>query len=250
MLIIRTGQPNTLVVTVSQNATIPNPEWLFSFTHIFSKEQVQFIPTDISTHKVRYDEFVFVEGNGAGEIRFPYEGLYTYGVYQQTQGSGNLNPQYSQGIIEAGQAQVIVQSSNTTNDYYIEYVSPNEYNSNYIFAPNEITPATTISVYSQVIDFSATPQYNSIVYRCDGVSVQSCYGCTNQYNITDLVAMFNTPAPDPLSGCCTNPTYCYCWSDYGTYYDNGDGRVRCEMTTTIYDSLCSGGTLTLDVIYD
>ena len=140
MLIIRTGQPNTLVVTVSQNATISNPEWLFSFTHIFSKEQVQFIPTDISTHKVRYDEFVFVEGSGVGEIQFPYEGLYTYGVYQQTQGSGNLNPQYSQGIIEAGQAQVIVQSANTTNDYYIEYVSNNEYNSNYIFAPNEINP--------------------------------------------------------------------------------------------------------------
>jgi hypothetical protein len=143
MLIIRTNQLNTLVVTVSQNATIPNPEFLFSFTHIFSKLQVQFIPTNVSTHQVRYDEFLFVEGTGVNDIQFPYEGLYTYGIYQQTNGSGNLNPLLSQGLIEAGQAQVIVQSANTTNDYYIEYVSNNEFNSNYIFAPDELNPSPT-----------------------------------------------------------------------------------------------------------
>jgi hypothetical protein len=140
MLLIKTNQSNTMVVTVSQNATIPNPEWLFSFTHIFSKQNVTFIPTNVSTHKVRYDEFIFVEGNGYNEIRFPYEGLYTYGIYQQMSGSTNLNPDLSMGLIEAGQAQVIVQSANTTNDYYIEFVSNNEYNSNIIFAPDEITP--------------------------------------------------------------------------------------------------------------
>ena len=60
MLLIKTGQTNTMVVTVSQNSTISNPQWLFSFTHIFSKDNVTFIPTDISTHKNRYDEFEFV----------------------------------------------------------------------------------------------------------------------------------------------------------------------------------------------
>jgi hypothetical protein len=38
--------------------------------------------------------------------------------------------------------------------------------------------------------------------------------------------------------------------DYGISYDNGDGRVRMEMDVSVYNSLCSGGTLTLDVIYD
>ena len=129
-----------MVVTVSQNATIPNPEWLFSFTHIFSKQQVRFIPTDISSHKVRYDEFIFTEGQGVGEIAFPYEGQYTYGIYQQPQGSGNLNPALSQGIIETGTSLLVAQSATTTNDYYIEYISNDEFNSNYIFAPGEITP--------------------------------------------------------------------------------------------------------------
>lgn len=142
MLIIKTAQRNSLVVTVSQNSTIPNPEWLFSFTHIFSKQQVKFIPTDISTSKSRYDEFEFIEGQGAGEIAFPYEGLYNYAIYQQPQGSGNLNPQNSDGAVEYGQAVVIVVSADTTNDYYVEFVSNNEFNSNYIFAPNELNPPT------------------------------------------------------------------------------------------------------------
>jgi hypothetical protein len=108
----------------------------------------------------------------------------------------------------------------------------------------------TISVYSQVLDFISPAQYNSIVYRCDGSNVQACYGCTNEYNMTDLVALFNTPAPSPLPGCCVDPTYCYCWTDYGTYYDNGDGRIRCEMPTSVHNTLCPTGTLTLDVVYD
>jgi hypothetical protein len=69
-----------MVVTVSQNSELTNPEYLFSFTHIFSKENVTFIPADISMHKNRYDEFYFVEGTGLGEIDFPYEGLYLYSI--------------------------------------------------------------------------------------------------------------------------------------------------------------------------
>ena len=130
------------MVTVSQNSTIPNPEWLFSFTHIFSKQQVRFIPTDISVSRSRYDEFEFIEGQGVGEIAFPYEGLYSYAIFQQPSGSGNLNPALSDGAVEYGQAVVIVTSADTTNDYYIEFISDNEFNSNYIFAPNELNPPT------------------------------------------------------------------------------------------------------------
>lgn len=135
MILLKTNQVNTMVVTVSQNATIANPEWLFSFTHIFSKQQVRFIPTDISSHKVRYDEFIFVEGSGVNEINFPYEGQYTYGIYQQPTGSGNLNPALSDGLIETGVATVFTQTGMTTNDFYFEYVSNDEDNSNYIFIP-------------------------------------------------------------------------------------------------------------------
>jgi hypothetical protein len=106
----------------------------------------------------------------------------------------------------------------------------------------------TITVYSQVLDFISPDRYNSINYKCDGTTVQSCYGNTNQFNMTDLVNYFNSnPGTNPG---CNDPQFCLCWSDYGTYYDNGDGRIRCEMPVSVYNNLCSGGTLTLDIIYD
>jgi hypothetical protein len=112
------------------------------------------------------------------------------------------------------------------------------------------TQEPTISVYSQVLDFFSTPQYNSIKYRCDGTQVQACFSPGGYNNITDVVALFNSPPPIPLPGGCNDPSFCYCWTDYGTYYDNGDGRIRCEMLISVYNTLCSGGILTLDVIND
>jgi len=141
MLIIKTNQQNTLVVTVSQNAELPNPEWLFSFTHIFTKQRVTFILPNTSSYQNRYDEFVFTEGQGVGEIAFPYEGQYIYTVSEQiAQNPPNLDPSLAYNVVENGIAQVIATSAETTNDYYIEFVSSNEDNSNYLFAPDELNP--------------------------------------------------------------------------------------------------------------
>lgn len=96
----------------------------------------------------------------------------------------------------------------------------------------------TTAVYSQVIDFESTPM-NSIRYLCDGNQVAVCYGI-NETNITDLVAMFNSNPPIQDNACFLN---------YGTYSDNGDGRVRLDIPTNTYNSICNG-SLTLDVIYD
>jgi len=137
MLIIKTNQPNTLVVTVSQNSELPNPEYLFSFTHIFSKQSVSFIPTDISTHKSRYDEFYFVEGSGMGQINFPFNGQYLYAIYEQPLGSGNLNPALAYNVVENGDAQIFALSASTMDSQYDIYISLNEDNSNYIFTSGE-----------------------------------------------------------------------------------------------------------------
>ena len=124
-----------MVVTVSQNAELANPEWLFSFTHIFSKERVTMILENLSTHRVRYDEFGFIEGTGPGKTKFPYLGQYTYGIWEQPYGSGNLNPAQAYNLVESGVALLIDSSLNTTNDYYFEYISNNEDDSNIIYAP-------------------------------------------------------------------------------------------------------------------
>jgi hypothetical protein len=102
------------------------------------------------------------------------------------------------------------------------------------------TGSQTISVYSQVVNFESTPQYNSINYKCNGNFVTASYG-VNETTLPTLVDMFN--AVPPVQAYAS-------FLEYGTYYDNGDGRVRCEMPTSVYYSLCASGSLTLDVIYD
>lgn len=148
-----------MVVTVSQNAELANPEWLFSFTHIFSKRRVTMILSNISTHRVRYDEFEFIEGQNPGEIAFPYTGQYNYGIWEQPAGSGNLDPVYAYNLVESGIALLIAQSANTTNDYYIEFISNDEDDSNIIFAPDELNPPSpTPSVTaSQTVTPTITP---------------------------------------------------------------------------------------------
>jgi hypothetical protein len=88
------------------------------------------------------------------------------------------------------------------------------------------------SVYSQVVSFT-TPM-NSINYKCNGEIKSIKYG-SDSNNLTDLVAMFNSL-----------PTF----TQYGTYYNNGDGRVRLEMPVDVYQSFCFNGTVTLQVFYD
>jgi hypothetical protein len=97
----------------------------------------------------------------------------------------------------------------------------------------------TINVYTQVIDFESTPM-NSIIYKCDGNGVDACYG-TNQTNINDFVAMLNANPPVQENACFLNA---------GTYYNNGDGRVRCEMPIEVANTFCAGGEITLEAIYD
>jgi len=112
-----------------------------------------------------------------------------------------------------------------------------------------ITQQAFISVYSQVIDIDGS-LYNSIDFDCNGNTVHTCYSQGGEVNLIDIVNLFNTPAPSPLPVGCANPSTCYCFLDYGTYYDNGDGRIRCDMPTSVYNSLCPGGNLTLYVFQD
>jgi hypothetical protein len=140
MILLKANQLNKIVVTLTENSTLCDPEYLFYFVHIFSKDSVAFILPNISIHKERYDEFEFVEGRNVGEIAFPYTGEYNYFVYQQPKGSGNLDPLLSNGLVENGISMLIEEDRNTTNEYFIEYVSDDEFNSNTIFAPDELQP--------------------------------------------------------------------------------------------------------------
>ena len=248
MLIIRKNQVNNIIATVSMNKTLPNPYYLFSFQNIASKERISFIP-EVITSNVRYDKFRFIETGNVNLSAIPPQvwfgndlGQWYYSIYEQVS-SGNTNIALAYNKLESGRAILMV--GNDTNDCFFEpYISNDEDFSNIIYVSEEeelcISADTTISVFSQVVSFSATPM-NSVQYLCDGNFVNASYG-TNQTNLTDLIDMFNS-VPS------VNPPYST-FLDYGISYDNGDGRVRMEIPASIYTNLCSGGTITLNVIYD
>jgi hypothetical protein len=238
------------------NKTLPNPYYLFSFQHIASKERISFIP-QVITSNVRYDKFRFIEGptnlsSTPPTVQFLYNGQYYYSIYEQVS-STNTNIALAYNKLESGRA-VVINGEDQTDDCFFEpYISSNEEDANVIYVSEQeeiCQSSATISVYSQVLTFTGTPNYNSIQYKCDGTQVEACYSIDSQNTMNGLINLFNTPAPDPLPPSCNTPSFCYCWTDYGTYYDNGDDRIRCEMPTSLYNTLCSGGTLTLNVIND
>jgi hypothetical protein len=194
MILLKSNQLNKIVVTLTQNTTVCDPEYLFQFIHIFSKKEVDFILPDVSPHPTRYNQFEFVEGQGVGQIPFPYEGQYNYYVYAQPFGSGNLNPLLATELVENGIAEFIVVSADTTNENYFEFISDDEFNSNTIFAPDEINPVTP----SNTPGLSPTPT----------PSITASPTPTNTSTTTQTPTPTNTstPTPTPTSGLSPTPT--------------------------------------------
>ena len=120
MLRIERNQASTLIVTVSELTTIANPNYLFQFIEEQSGDEVFCILTNISTGIPRYDEFIVTD---TVDVTFPYNGFYTYKIYQQTS-SVNLDPDLSQGLVEEGRAHVyeIDSPSNEYNTLPTSYI--------------------------------------------------------------------------------------------------------------------------------
>lgn len=150
-----------------------------------SKERVTFILPNISTHKIRYDEFEFIEGQGVGEIAFPYEGQYIYGIYEQYSGSTNLNPALAYNKVESGLALLVAGSAMTTNDYYIEFISNDEDNSNIIFAPGELNPP------------SPTPSITASPTQTPSQTATNTPSPTQTPSMTQTVSVSNTATQTP-----------------------------------------------------
>lgn len=91
-------------MTVTELTTITNPEYLFEFTEEQSHTSVYAILTNTSISTTRYDEFTVIDGT---DLNFPIDGFYTYNVYEQANGSGNVDPT---GLtkVETGRAHVYV----------------------------------------------------------------------------------------------------------------------------------------------
>jgi len=94
-------------------------------------------------------------------------------------------------------------------------------------------PKKIYTAYSQVID-PETFNSNSIAFFCNGVQWDVQTGIASG-DLTNFVAMCNANAQDSN------------FTQYGTYFDNGDNRVRLEMPYHVYNTFCPGGEVTLEI---
>lgn len=96
MLLITQGETKFWYLTLTEKVTISNPYFLFSVTHRQTMRVYNFILTDVSTFKDRYNKFSIDET----DYNF-YEGEYMYEVYAQTS-STNLDPSLTNELVEEG----------------------------------------------------------------------------------------------------------------------------------------------------
>jgi hypothetical protein len=94
-------------------------------------------------------------------------------------------------------------------------------------------PKKIYTAYSQAIDpedFEA----NSIAFFCNGVQ----WDIQTGFYTGDFTAF--------IEYCNTNGNESD-FTQYGTYFDNGDNRIRLEMPYHVYNTFCPGGEVTLEI---
>jgi len=97
MLQINKAESKNWYLTLTEKTTIVNPTYLFSLKHRLTAVEYNFILTDTSSYKERYNEFAITEGTtvtlDAGE--------YEYKIYAQTSPS-NVIPANADELVEQG----------------------------------------------------------------------------------------------------------------------------------------------------
>jgi len=101
MLQINKAESKNWYLTLTEKTTISNPYYLFSLKHRLTAVEYNFLLTDTSSYKERYNEFEITEGAtvtlDAGE--------YLYRIYAQTS-SVNTNPELANELVEEGLVKV------------------------------------------------------------------------------------------------------------------------------------------------
>ena len=95
MISITKNTTNNVILTLSEKTTLTNAVYLFEVINDATNEVKCFIAQDISSNKVRYNEFNFIENVTEnlllGTFSLDKSGFYKYNVYEQVS-TTNLDP--------------------------------------------------------------------------------------------------------------------------------------------------------------
>ena len=115
MVRLERNAATTWIATVTELTTISSVEYLFEFINEQSEDNndTQYcILADLSTETERFNEFTVTD---TVDVTFPIAGYYVYNIYEQADGSGNLDPD-GLTLVEHGRAHVW-EADETSNEY-------------------------------------------------------------------------------------------------------------------------------------
>lgn len=114
MILINKNTTNKVILTLSEKTTLTNAKYLFEVINDMSNTVKCFIAADISTNKLRYNEFDFIENATEdllnGTFSLTLSGFYKYNVYEQAS-TTNLDPLLALNLIDKGKLNVVSQLS-------------------------------------------------------------------------------------------------------------------------------------------
>ena len=113
MILIRKGETNKIVVTLSELTTIAPPYYLFRVVDDIDKTEYAFVLEDISIYGQRYNEFELIEGE---TVEFENLGFYHYYIYEQDNNT-NLDYTLAGGLVELGKLKVVGATTNPTQSF-------------------------------------------------------------------------------------------------------------------------------------
>jgi hypothetical protein len=108
MILINKNSVNTCILTLSERTTLTNVKYLFEFTNDSTKQTKTFLCADVSTNKLRYNEFLIEENTTEnlliGKVSLTI-GDWKYNIYEQTS-TTNLVVANSGALVENGKIEV------------------------------------------------------------------------------------------------------------------------------------------------
>lgn len=84
MIYIEKDSENKIVLTLTENSTLSNPNYLFVFENEFdtATEPIEIYLPDSSTSTDRYNLFTLTDGSGVGDDLDLTKGQFTYTIYE------------------------------------------------------------------------------------------------------------------------------------------------------------------------
>jgi hypothetical protein len=85
MIVLDRGQTNTVILELTSNSSLLNPNYLFEFKNDLNNNFTYFFSEDLSNFKCRYNRFQIIENDTAiplsGQVTL-LTGMYTYNIYE------------------------------------------------------------------------------------------------------------------------------------------------------------------------